>query len=334
MESLRSEILRADGITDEMMQEQMQKGQLVRDLLGQMENEEGFDKLLEEKRSQVDYEFFLFLTATIDQAREEGDQPVAQQLIALRERLQQAVAPEQVSPLAGLEGAMTREELTEKLFFHKDSDDFKTLVAVARPVLDYQFFQTLTGQIEAAESQGEQEKARELTELRTRILDLVDQLDREARDALNQASALLRQIVDSDDMKKAAEEHLEQLDAAFLTALEANFVAAERAGQAELLERLNDLKEHVVSLLEARLPPEIRLLNQLASEEELEKRRVLLQGQADLVSEDFLKLLKLVAEDLRSQNEEEAAGRLEEMVPEAENLLQAQKPDPTTEQAS
>jgi hypothetical protein len=332
MESLRSEILRADGITDEMMQEQMQKGQLVRDLLGHTEDEESFEKLLEERRSQLDYEFFLFLTATIDQAREEGDEPVAQQLTALRGKLQQFLTPEQVSPSSGLEGAITREELVQRLLSLKDTDDFKTLIAIARPVLDYQFFQTLTGQIEAAEAQGEREKAGELTELRTRILDLVDELDKEAREALNRASALLRQIVDSDDMDAAAEEKLEQIDAAFLTALEANILAAERSGQAKLLEKLNKLKEHVVSLLEARLPPEMRLLDQLASEEESEKRRILLQEQADLISEDFLKLLKLVTEDLRSQNQEEAAGRLEEMVPEVENLLKTRKLDPTTEQ--
>ncbi len=331
MESLRSEILRADGITDEMMQEQKEKGQLVRDLLARMEDEKSFEELLEERRSQLDYEFFLFLTATLDQAREEGDEPVAQQLTALREKLQQAVTPEQVSPSAGLEGAITREELVERLFSRKDSDDFKTLIAIARPVLDYQFFQALTGQIEAAEGQGEQEKAGELTELRARILDLVDELDQETREALDQAAALLRQIVDSDDMGAAAEQKLEQIDAAFLTVLEANILAAERSDQAETLEKLNKLKEHVVSLLEARLPPEMRLLNQLASEEELEKRRTLLQHQAGLVSEDFLKLLKMVAQDLRDQSEEEAAARLEEMIPEAENKLKTQKPEPTTD---
>ncbi|MCJ7620547.1 MAG: CpXC domain-containing protein [Anaerolineae bacterium] len=334
MESLRLEILRADGITDEMMQEQMRRGQLVRDLLGQMEDEETFEELLEERRNLLDYEFFLFLTATIDQAREEGDEPVAQQLTALREKLQQSLTPEQVSPSAGLEGAITREDLIERLFSRKDSDDFKTLIAIARPVLDYQFFQTLTGQIEAAEGRGEHERAGELTGLRTRILDLVDELDKEARVALDRASALLRQIVDSDDMEAAAEEKLEQIDAVFLTALEANIIAADRSGQAEILERLNKLKEHVVSLLEARLPPEMRLINQLVSAPELGERRRLLAEQADIVSENFLKLLNLIIDDLRSQNQEEAVGRLAEMVPEVENLLQAQKLEPTTEQGS
>jgi hypothetical protein len=334
MESLRSEILRADGITEEMMQEQMQRGQLVRDLLEQMEDEASFEKLLEERRHQLDYEFFLFLTATIDQAREEGDDSVAQQLTTLRQKLQQFLAPAQVSPPASLEGAMTREDLIERLFSRKDSDDFKTLIAIARPVLDYQFFQTLTGQIEAAEGQGKHEKAGALTELRTRILDLVDELDKEAREALDRASALLREIVDSNDMEGAAEQKLEEIDATFLTALEANIIAAERADQAELLEKLNKLKEHVVSLLEARLPPEMRLINQLVSTPELGERRTLLAEQADIVTENFLKLLNLIIDDLRSQDQEEAAGRLAEMVPEVENLLKTQKQDPTSEQRS
>jgi len=334
MESLRSEILRADGITDEMMQEQMQRGQLVRDLLAQMEEKESFEKLLEERRSALDYEFFLFLTATIDQAREEGDEAVAQQLTALREKLQQFLTPEQVAPSAGPEGAMTREELIERLFARKDSDDFQTLIAIARPALDYQFFQTLTGQIEAAEAQGEQEKAAELTGLRTRILDLVDELDKEATEALQRASALLRQIVDSEDMQATAEEHLEQIDAAFLTTLEANIIAAERSDQGEMAGKLNKLKEQVVSLLEARLPPEMRLINQLVSTPELDDRRGLLQAQAEIVSENFLKLLNLVIDDLRAQKQEEAAGRLAEVVPAVESLLLANKPDSTSGQES
>ena len=329
MESLRSEILRADGITDEMMQEQMQKGQLVRDFLGRMGDQKSFDELLEERRDQLDYEFFLFLTATIEQAREEGDEAVAQQLTELREKLQQLVTPAQAPPSAGLEGAITREELIERLFSRKDSDDFKTLIAVVRPALDYQFFQTLTGQIEAAEAQGQPEKAGELTGLRTRILDLVDQLDKEAREALGRASALLRQILDSDDMQAAAQEHLEQLDAAFLTTLEANIIAADRSGQAETVEKLNKLKEHVVSLLEARLPPEMRLINQLVSAPELEERREMLAERADLVSDNFLKLLNLIIDDLRAEDQEEAAGRLAEIVPEVEQVL-PRRPDPET----
>jgi hypothetical protein len=333
-ESLRSEILRADGITDEMMQEQKQKGQLVRDFLGRMEDEKSFEELLQEKRDLLDYEFFLFLTATIDQAREEGDQPVVQQLTALREKLQQAVTPERVSPSAGLEEVTTREELVEKLLSRKDSDDFKTLIAIARPVLDYQFFQALTAQIEAAQGQGDKDRAGELTGLRTRILDLVDELDKETKEALERAASLLRQIVDSDDMQAAAEEKLERIDAAFFTVLEANILAAEQSSQVETLEKLIKLKEHVVSLLEARLPPEMRLLNRLASEEELEKRQTLLQEEADLVTEDFLKLLKLVVEDLRSQSQDGAAQRLAEIIPDAENVLKGQKPERTTDQGS
>jgi len=208
------------------------------------------------------------------------------------------------------------------------------VIAVARPVLDYQFFQTLTGQIETAESQGEQEKAQELTDLRTRILDLVDELDRETREALERATGLLRKIAESEDMEAAAEENVEQIDAAFLTALEANIIAANQAGQQETVETLNKLKEHVVSLLEARLPPEMRLLDQLLTTPDLDDRRALLLEQQDLINEDFLKLLGLIVEDLRVQGQEAAANRLAEMVPEAEALLETKGQDSSTEQGS
>ena len=334
MEAMHSVILRAEGITDEMVDDQRQKGQLIRDLLVQLEDEAGFDKLVEDNREHIDYEFFLFLSASMDQAREDGEQQVAEQLATLRGRLQQLVAPSQVSPPEGVEGTITREQLIERLFSHKDDDDFKTLVAAARPFLDYQFYQTLTSQIEAAEGQGDGEKAQQLTDLRTRLLDLADEPDKEAKEALDRAAALLRQIVESENMEAAAEENVEQMDAAFLTTLEANIVAAEQSGRAEILEKLKKLKEHVVSLLEALLPPEMRLLNQLLSTPDLDSRRALLQEQAELISDDFPKLLELIVEDLRAQGQEEAADHLAEMVPEVEALLEAEAPDSTTEKGS
>ena len=334
MESLRSEILRAEGITDEMMQEQMQKSQLIRDLLGEVEDEASFKSLLEDNREQLDYAFFLYLSAVIEQAKEEGDEPTAQQLTGLRATLQQWLAPSQAVPPVDLKGEMSREEFIEKLLSYEDDDNFKTVIAVARPVIDYQFFQTLTGQIETAESQGEQEKAQELTDLRTRILDLVDELDRQTREALERATGLLLKIAESEDMEAATEENVEQIDAAFLTALEANIIAANQGGQQETVETLNKLKEHVVSLLEARLPPEMRLLDQLLSTPDLEDRRALLLEQQDLINEDFLKLLGLIVEDLRVQGQEAAANRLAEMVPEAEALLETKGQDSGTQQGS
>ena len=321
-ESLLSEVLRAEGVTDEMMQDQTQKNQLVRDLLAQMEDEASLQKLVEENKEALDYEFFLFLSASMDQARADGEDSLAEELGALREKLQDLVALPSVPLPQDMEGALTREELIERLASHKEDEDFETLIAVARPILDYQFFQTLTGQIEIAESQGENEKAQELTDLRTRILDLVDELDKEAKEALEQASELLREILGSEDMEAAAKENVERLDGAFLTALEANILAAQKADQQEVLDKLEELRTQVASLLEARLPPELRLINQLLAAPEPEERQRLLEEQPGLINEAFLKLLNLIVEDLRSQGQPEAAERLADTIPQLEAMLQ------------
>ena len=330
-QSLMEEILRADGITGEMMQNQMQKSQLVRELLAAQGDEESLKSLVEEKREQLDYEFFLVLTASIDQAKEDGDETLAEQLSALRTTLQELLQPAAVPSLEDLGGEITREELIEELFSHRGEDQFKTLVAVARPLLDYQFFQTLTGQIESAEGQGEKERAKQLTDLRSEILDLVDELDQEAKEALDRATDLLRQILDSEDMKEAAEESLEQIDAAFLSVLEANIVGADQAGEEEIAQKLKDLKEHVASLLEARMPPEIRLINQLLSTEGQDERQGLLHEHKDLIDERFLKLMEAIVDDLRAQMEESGAELLEETVKDVRAMLQAGGDDASSE---
>jgi hypothetical protein len=331
MQSLTQEILRADGITDEMMQDQLEKSLLIRDLLARMKDEANLKALVEEKRDQLDYEFFLALTASIDQAKEDGEEALAGQLTALRTTLQVLLGPAEVSAPETIEGDLTREELIEELFSHREEDDFKTLVAVARPLLDYQFFQTLTGQIEAAESQGDHQRAKDLTELRTKILDLVDELDQETKEALDQASKLLRQILESEDMEATAEENVEQMDAVFLSVLDLNIAAADQAGEESIADRLKKLREHVVSLLEARMPPEVRLINQLLSADDVEGRRTLLDENRDLVDEQFLKVVQAVVEDLRAQGQGQAAELLSETAREIETMLQGGNDVPPAE---
>jgi len=330
MQSLSEEILRADGITDQMMQDQMEKSQLLQELLAHADDDDSLKTLVEEKKAQLDYEFFLLLTASIEQAGQEGDETLGEHLTALRTKLLELVQPPGASPLKDMPEVLIRDELVEQLLSVKENDQLKTLVAVARPILDYQFFLTLTGQLEAAEGQGEKEHARELTELRTKILDTVDELDQEAREALAGATTLLKQMLDSDDIKAAAEENLEQIDAAFLTVLEGNILAADEAGQAEVADKLEKLKEHVVSLLEARLPPEMRLIQQLLSTEGDEERRELLQEHRNVIDDQFLKLIEAIVEDLRSQKQETAAEHLGETVKDVKTILRGDH-DPSTD---
>jgi len=322
MDSLISEILRTEGITDEMIQDQMQKAQLLRELLAQSGDAEAFEKLVREKKDSLDYEFFLFLSASIDQAREDGEKEAAQELSGLRKQLNELVAPSPPPVQETLEEGLTREQLIDQLFEHKDDELLESLVALARPALDYQFFQTLTARIEAVQAEGDSDKAKQLTQLRSKILDLVDELDKEAKAALDRAAALLRRVMESENMEAAVEEEAENIDAAFLTVLEANLVAAQKSEQQEMAEKLASLKEHTLSVLEARLPPEMRLINQLVSEEDTEKRRQLIHDQADVVNEDFLKLLNLIVEDLRAQGQGEAAERLSEIVPDVETMIE------------
>jgi hypothetical protein len=323
MDSLLSEILRAEGISDEMMEEQRHAAQLMQDLLAQLDDQAAFAKLVAEKKGSLDYGFLLFLSASIDQATEDGDEQTVQELTRLRDRLNAQLAPAAMPQASeSPEGTLTREELLERLFEHRDAEMLESLVAVSRPFLDYQFFLTMTRQIETAQSQGDAERAEQLTALRTRILDLVDQLDKEAQEALNKASSLLEQILSSDDLDSAVKDHAEEIDATFLAVLEARAIAEQQSPSAERVEKLASLKEQVVSLLESHLPPEMRLLNQLVAEEDLAKRRVLLQQQPDAVTQDFLKLLNLIVEDLRAQSQETAAERLAEIIPDVEAMLQ------------
>ena len=219
MDSLHSDVLRAEGITDEMMEDQKEKSQLILDLLAQLADEASLKKLVEDNKDLLDYEFFLYITASIEQAREDSQQDLVEQLTALRSKLQELVGPDATPPSEEMKGAITREELIERLLSFKNEEEFKTLVAVARPALDYQFYQLLTGQIEAAQSQGESDKAQELTELRSSILDLVEEfrqpvVDRTVISHVNLGESIKMEggLLDAETRKDIAQKILYRLE--------------------------------------------------------------------------------------------------------------------------
>lgn len=332
IQRLQEEILRADGLTEETEETLVGRGKLIQELLAQSQDEAAVKALVEEHKDQLDYEFFLQLTASIDQAKQEGSEALAEQLASLRSKLVGLTSASQKSPWEKIRDGMSREELIEELLAQLTDDDFKTAVAVVRPLLDYQFFQDLTAQLEAAQDKGDEKRAEELTALRTKLLDLTQELDMEAMEALEKAAALLREIVESEDMKAAVEEKLGQLDGAFLSILEANIAAAREEGQEQLADKLDDLKAHAFSLLEARLPPELVLINRLLAAEGPEERRRFLHEREEIVSEQFLELLKGVIEDLREQGHQ-AAQPLADSVEQVEEMLQARGADTSNGQA-
>jgi len=313
IETLIEEILRADGITPEMMEAQNHALRLIHDLLAAKDDEEQLRSLVEEHSSEIDYEFLLLLSSYTEAVHDDGNQALANALVLLREKLVDLTGLSAPSPPSLGPAVETRDEFIDLLLSAPDKDAIRRAVAIHRPLADYAFFQQLTGQIESAQAGGDGDLAKRLTNLRQQVLEISDQLDREAQAELEGAAKLLQEIVESPDLEQAIRARADQMNEAFLVTLAANISAAHENKREDLADAFQNIYAVTLRVLEERLPPELRLVNQLMREESPEARGEQLQAQRAMITPEFLELVEALAQDSEAQGQAEAAQRLRQI---------------------
>lgn len=328
LEAMLEAILGADGITPEMLQAQKAKTDML-DQLVRTSSEDARRTIVEENQELIDYEFFQILTLNIELAEANSRDTAAQQLLGLRKQLlewtvvgQEVAAREEV--LKELSTEITREELLEKLIeaaLAGENAKVQTMVSVARPAIDYVFYQELTGRIEAAELAGNADEAETLKALRQSILSLTAEIDAEMERASAQAARLLREIVESDDMEQALRANLDRVDDLFINTLALNLQTAEQSGRQEDVEKLSQLGDILMKLVQETQPPEIHFINKLLSAEYPEATLALLQENRQQVNVQLLEIMRMVEDDLAQSGRAQVAQRLAEIREQAATMV-------------
>ncbi|MGD8489141.1 MAG: CpXC domain-containing protein [Anaerolineae bacterium] len=328
LEAMIEAILEADGITPEMLEAQRAKSALL-DRLLRASDDETRRLIAQENDAQIDYEFFQLLTLNLELAQTQGQTEAARQLSALRQGLLEwttegkEVASREAA-IRELGAEITREGLLEKLIAAARAGEqakVETMVAVARPAIDYMFYQQLATQIEAAEQAENMDEAATLRELRENVLDLTAQIDAEMEQATEDAAQLLQKIVDSENLEQAVLEHLGQIDDLFMSVLSAQIRAAEQAEDSQSVEKLQEVGNIVLTLIQESQPPELRMINDLMNADYPEGTQALLEELRDLVTPEFVELLSLVGQQLKQTNREQAAERLAQIQEQAAAMV-------------
>ncbi len=317
LQGLVEAILEADGITPEMLEDQRARLALLERLL-QATDEDALKTILRQDDSAIDYAFFEFLSLNLEMARAQEEPELAAQLETLRDKvLQWTTKGKEIEARRGaveeLGEEVTREGLLEKLVeaaLAGEHVKVETMISVARPAIDYVFFQQLTARIDAAEKAGERQTAETLKVLRSTVLDITDRIDAETEAATKRATALLRQILDAEDLEKELRSNQDQLDDLFFGVLAANLEAAEKAGESDAVAHLRQVVEIVLQLIHESQPPEVRFVNELLSAEYPEGTMALLGERRTEVDDNLLELMTLIAQDLEAKDQTELADRL------------------------
>ncbi len=315
MQGLIEAILAADGVTPEMLEAQRARLRLVETFL--QTDEDQIPGLVQQYDSQIDEEFVEILAVAAENARMSGRQDMANHAMHVRDQVaalstagkrlleraeaQDAAIEAVVRDLQALGERPTIDAFIDLVIRYAGDDDrLQALVGLQYPLFDYNFFQALTGRIDAAR---EPEKA-QLEDLRARLTELTGRIRQQQEARAEVASEVLGEIVNSENVEEALRRNLPYIDEMFLMLLEASRQAAEQNGDQALAEKLKRVAEAIDALAEESMPEELRFIRELLRQDSLEAARAMIDAQAAQYGGALLPIMDSLLEQLKDQGQD------------------------------
>ncbi|HEC24046.1 MAG TPA: hypothetical protein ENI95_14120 [Chloroflexi bacterium] len=328
LQGLIDQVLEADGITKEMLEAERRKVELVNELAEA--DAERREQLLAENQDLFDIGFLELLTAAAQAASQAGESRKALRLLNVRKHLmettevgqalqaQQEALIEASRELEALGKEISRESFVDLLVRAADNPSkVDALATLGQPLLDYVTFQLITDRVNNAQTDEERER---LAAMRERVLAINEEFERQQRALIQRAVDTLRMLLQAHDVREAIRSNLDRIDDMFLQVLLANLEEARRSGNVEAANRLREIRDEVLNLIQESAPPEIRLINELLSIESEDESLEALRNRRSEINEQVVHLMGDLAVQLREAGNEEAARRLELLRVEAERM--------------
>jgi len=312
MQGLIEQVLQADGVTPQMMQEQRDRVKLIETFV--QAPQEAIPGLVQQYDDRIDAQFIQTMTLLIQQFLNEGREQVAEQVAAVQNLIvelstfgrqlihesqeQEAVVAEVANQINALgPNAQRSDFLNLTVSYAGDVQRLQALVGLVRPVFDYQFFQELTD----FTSKSPADDRGNLEELRDTLLQLTSMVDQQAQAAMQEAVQLLRAIMGSPQPDELIQANLPMIDYTFMQILSANIQEATQRGDINASARLKDIYQRVVAALQANMPPELRFINDLLNSPEESEAIRLIIDRAGEFGDSLLGALDAVEQQLLAQ---------------------------------
>ncbi len=317
LQGFLEQILEAEGITREMIQAQQDRLNLIQRLM--TISPESLEEVVKEDDHLIDAEFFGLLRRLVEASLMSGDQESAQRLADLQQDLLpittfgrevQAQSQEIDAAIAALQEAgedLDRGKLLEMVISAPNETRARAYVSLARPVMDYAFFQLLSERIDRARGEGRSR----LIELRENLLNWTSELDKQVEARSQEARELLNKILQTDDISNALLQNLTAVDEFFVQELNQMQQEARQKGD---LEKLGKLQKIVDVLQQASSsPPEVALIEELLDAPDDESRRQIMKEHRDEITPDFLNALTNIVNQVENSEDKELADRIKSL---------------------
>lgn len=322
MQGLIEQVLEADGVTREMMDEQKDRSRLVQTFL--QADADSYADLVAEHDDKLDAQFFQTMSIVAQRYMEEGRQHLAEEVLNAQQQIaelstvgQELIQQTQAQEEMVKDVALKLQALGEQPApadviallkpYAEDDDRLQAFVGLARPLFEYSFFQELTTEIGKAPA----DERPKLERMRDKLSEYTQLIDQQSQMQMQAAANVLRQILGSGDPEAAVRQNLQSIDDTFMSVLEMNIQAAEQQQDLEAAARLKAVREQVLSVLQESMTPEMRFINDLLSAESQSAAQAIVDERASEFGDELLQTFDAVADVMASQGQTQIVERLQ-----------------------
>jgi hypothetical protein len=313
-ESMVETILGKDGITPEMIKEQQDRLMLIERLL-QATSPDVRSEMIKQNENLIDEQFFALFSRLMPRTANAGQDSMAQQLADLQKQLleetefgrglQESVGELEAASKALQEAGqgLTREKLLDLVIEAPNDARIRAYVSMTRSGMDYTFFQNLTEKIDAA--QGDEKK--KLEELREKLLDYVNEVDRQMEERIKEAQSFVEKLLEQDDVAKATRENIQGFTQ---EAVDLVSQMLRQASEKNDYARMGKLQKMMEVLQEASAPPpEVAFIEQLLEAPDDAAIEKMLNENQDKINEDLMNTLGGLMAQLEAQGQSGQGGQ-------------------------
>ena len=315
LQGLIEKVLEGEGITKEMLDAQKKRVELLQRMLTATET--ALPELVKQEAANIDGEFFTLLSRMLEAAIAARDETAVNKMGKLQEELlahteigkqikEQADEIEAARKALEATGKdLTREKLLELLIEAAPHEvRLNAMASMARPGLDYVFFQTLSERIEKA--QGEEKT--KLSKLREDLLEITKRIDEQLQARMAAAQRNLETLLASEKPAELLQQNPAVLDDFFLQALNQALADAEEKKNAARSEKLNALLALIQQLITPGYNPQ--LLNELIEAPNDEARKKVVEAHKNEITTEFVESLSAMMVQLQEGKDKDLAEKV------------------------
>jgi hypothetical protein len=313
-QGLVERILEEDGITREMIQSQQDRIDLIRRLLT-VTDADVLEELARQEDQMIDAEFFGLLGRFAESAMMTNDRQSAQALSDLQRKLipitthgrilqqQSEEVQAAIQDLQSLGENLTQEKLLDLISQSPNEIRLSVLVSLTRQSMDYSFFQLLSSRIESAEG----DEANHLVELRDKLLQITQEMDKQMELRVAQIRKALEQILAAPNTEEAVVQAIPLIDDLFMQELESLLEQARSQGDLEKSAKLNKVVEVVEQLNSM---PGTALIEAYLDSPDEASRQAFLESNQDQIDQEFMDMLAGLVSQVESAEDPQVVERV------------------------